>query len=313
MGHSMIKDRETEIPTEENFSEAGYLAANPDVAEAGFSARAHFELHGRREDRRQYAGYPTERQSKYARFRGLLIAPYDDDPGGKFPIATSEAYHDLSEYVSESANEAYSAWEHELALNPIKNYLDLGCGYRKRTFENCLYVEVYNSRSADLIVEPNCLYPIKDEVLDGIGCFAVLEHTRKPWQVVSEMHRMLKPGGKVFIDWPFLQPVHGYPSHFFNATREGLTSVFEDAGFAIEACTTEVNQTPAYTIQWILGAMAARLPEADLREEFLGMSTRDLIALDRQSETWWKFLNALDADAISELASGNFLVGTKAD
>lgn len=308
----MNKDRDTEIPNDENFSEAGYLAANPDVAEAGFSARAHFELHGRREDRRQYAGYPTERQNKYEKFRELLIAPYDDIPNGKFPIVTSSVHHDLSEYVSESANDAYSSWEHELAINPGQKYLDLGCGYRKRTFDNCLYIEVYNSRSADVIVEPNCLYPIKDNVLDGIGCFAVLEHTRKPWLVVSEMHRMLKPGGKVFIDWPFLQPVHGYPSHFFNATREGLTSIFEDAGFDVDTCMTEVNQTPAYTIQWILGAMAARLPEGALREEFLSMSARDLIALDRQSETWWKFLNALDPAAISELASGNFLIGTKA-
>lgn len=306
------RDRDTEIPTNENFSEAGYLAANPDVAEAGFSARAHFELHGRTEDRRQYVGYPTESQNKYEKFRELLIAPYDEHPSGKFPIVTSGSHHRLSEYVSESANEAYSIWEHELASNPSKNYLDLGCGYRKRTFKNCLYIEVYNSRSADIIVEPNCLYPIKNGVLDGIGCFAVLEHTRKPWQVVSEIQRMLKPKGKVFIDWPFLQPVHGYPSHFFNATREGLSSIFQDAGFKIDTCTTAVNQTPAYTVQWILGAMAARLPGGDLREDFMSMSVRDLVALDRQGETWWKFLNALDAAAISELASGNFLVGTKA-
>lgn len=309
----MNKDRETETPTEENFSELGYLTANPDVAKAGFSARAHFELHGRTENRRQYVGYPTERQNKYDRFRNILVAPYDNHPTGKFPIVTSSSHHELSEYVCESANDAYSVWEHELALNPTKNYLDLGCGYRKRTFENCLYVEVYNSRSADMIVEPNCLYPIKDGQLDGVGCFAVLEHTRKPWLVVYEIQRMLKPGGKVFIDWPFLQPVHGYPSHFFNATREGLTSIFEDAGFVVETCHTEVNQTPAYTVQWILGAMAARLPEGQLREEFVNMSVRDLITLDRQGETWWRFLNALDEAAISELASGNFLVGTKAN
>lgn len=308
----MTTAQETEVPTEENFSEAGYHAANPDVAGAGFSARAHFELYGRSEDRRQYVGYPTARQNKYGRFRSLLIAPYDDHPSAEFPIVTSESYHDLSDYTCESANDAYSSWEHELALNPTKLYLDLGCGYRKRTFDNCLYVEVYKSRSADLIVEPNCLYPIRDGVLDGIGCFAVLEHTRKPWQVVSEMRRMLKPGGKVYIDWPFLQPVHGYPSHFFNATREGLTSVFEDAGFVVEACTTEVNQTPAYTVQWILGALAARLPDGAVREEFLNMSARDLIALDRQGDTWWRFLNALDEAAVSELASGNFLIGTKA-
>jgi SAM-dependent methyltransferase len=305
--------RETELVTDENLSEIGYLDANPDVRTGGFTARAHFELHGRLERRRQHVGYPTEREEKYERFKKLLIPPYDALANGKFPLIVGDAHHDLSNYASESANEAYSIWDHELASNPAKNYLDLGCGYRKHTFGNCLYVEVYNSRSADLIVEPNCTYPIRDSALDGIGCFAVLEHTRKPWLVVAEMQRMLKPGGKVFIDWPFLQPVHGYPSHFFNATREGLISIFEDAGFAVESCKTEVNQTPAYTMRWVVGAMAARLPANDLREEFLAMSIGDLIGLDPHGATWAKFLDGIDAAAFSELACGNFLIGTKAD
>jgi SAM-dependent methyltransferase len=173
-------------------------------------------------------------------------------------------------------------------------------------------VEVYPSRSADLIVAPDCTYPIRDGSLDGIGCFAVLEHTRKPWLVVQEMHRMLKPGGQVWIDWPFLQPVHGYPSHFFNATREGLTSVFEDAGFRIDSAETLINQTPAYTIWWILAVMAMRIEDPDLRAEFEGMTVKELVALDHQSPTWWKFLNAISPAAMSELAAGNFLVATKA-
>jgi SAM-dependent methyltransferase len=307
----MESNKKVELVTEDNFNEEAYFALNPDVAASGQSGWDHFIQNGKREQRYQLAGYPGPRQTKYERFRHMLVAPYDNDPKKSFPIVTGDAIHDLSTYARESANDSYGVWDYEMATNPKKNYLDLGCGYRKQTYPNCLYVEVYNSRSADLIVEPNCLYPIKDATLDGIGCFAVLEHTRKPWLVVSEMKRMLKPGGKVFIDWPFLQPVHGYPSHFFNATREGLTSIFEDAGFEIEHCKTEINQTPAYTMRWILGVMAARLPEGELRDEFAQMRIGDLVALDVQGETWWKFLNALDPAAFSELACGNFLIGTK--
>lgn len=307
----MDEQNQAEVVTDENFSEEGYLAANPDVREAGVSAWQHFQRYGRAEKRYQITGFPSIKELKYRRFQHILKDPYDKHPSGKFPIATGGSHHDLSNYAAESANDAYSIWDHELYSNPEQNYLDLGCGYRKHTFDNCLYVEVYNSRSADLIVEPNCIYPIKDEVLDGIGCFAVLEHTRKPWLVVSEMHRILKPGGKVFIDWPFLQPIHGYPSHFFNATREGLSSIFEDAGFNVEHCKTEINQTPAYTMHWILGAMAARLPQGELRQEFLKMSVGDLIALDVLGETWRRFLDNVDESVISELACGNFLIGTK--
>lgn len=113
------------------------------------------------------------------------------------------------------------------------------------------------------------------------------------------------------IDWPFLQPVHGYPSHFFNATREGLTSVFQDSGFRIDSAETLINQTPAYTIWWILAVMALRIEDAELRTEFEEMTVKELIALDQQSPTWWKFLNAISPSAMSELAAGNFLIATK--
>lgn len=136
--------------------------------------------------------------------------------------------------MNESANPGFGPFDAEMKANPDKLYMDLGCGRREEKLDNCLYLEVYPSVSADFVVEPNCLYPIRSGSLDGIGCFAVLEHCRKPWQVVAEITRMLKPGGKAFIDWRFLQPVHGFPSHFFNTTREGLRSIFEDNGLAVE-------------------------------------------------------------------------------
>lgn len=302
---------QVETVTEDNFNPEAYLAANEDVRKAGVDPKEHFDNYGKDEGRRQLVGLPRHRATKYARFRHLLEAPHDDSESGKFPIVTSTAHFDLSSYAHESANPGFGPFDHYIEANPDKLFMDLGCGFRDKTFANCLYLEVYASRSADLIVEPNCLYPIRSGTLDGIGCFAVLEHTRKPWQVVAEMQRMLKPGGKVFIDWPFLQPVHGFPSHFFNATREGLKSVFEDSGFTVDLCETGAHQTAAYTMRWVFGAMAQRLPEGPLREEFEGLTVRELVAMDVQGERWWRFLNALDPDAFSELACGNWLMATK--
>jgi SAM-dependent methyltransferase len=304
-------DHSKELVTEENFNEYAYLAANPDVAAARVSPRLHFNLCGRAEGRSQFKNLPKNRGKKFLRFKHVLKSPFDKDPTETFPIITSKQHFDIGDYVNESANPGYGGFDHELATNPEKLYLDIGCGFREKMFDNCLYLEVYPSRSADLIVAPDCTYPIRDGVLDGIGCFAVLEHTRKPWLVIQEMHRMLKPGGRVWIDWPFLQPVHGYPSHFFNATREGLTSVFQDSGFRIDSAETLINQTPAYTIWWILAVMALRIEDAELRTEFEEMTVKELIALDQQSPTWWKFLNAITPSAMSELAAGNFLIATK--
>jgi GSCFA family/Polysaccharide biosynthesis enzyme WcbI len=60
----MITDNRLELSTDENFNAEGYLAANPDVKAAGMPARLHFELHGRREGRSQFAGPPDARVTR---------------------------------------------------------------------------------------------------------------------------------------------------------------------------------------------------------------------------------------------------------
>lgn len=252
-----------------------------------------------------------DRAAKYQRFKSALVEPYDNDPSGTFPIFTTDRHFNLKDYELESANHSVESFDNLAKALPNELFMDLGCGRRAVTLDNVLYVEVYPSVSADLIVEPICRYPIRDGALSGIGCFAVLEHTRQPWLVVQEMRRMLKPGGQVFIDWPFLQPVHGYPSHFFNATREGLTSIFEDEGFKVDLAFTGAHQTAAYTIQWILSRFAHHLSDPELRHEFAQMTVSDMVSMPQQHERWWKFLNALPPAAFAELAAGNMLFATK--
>lgn len=252
------------------------------------------------------------RLEKYHKFKHLLQPPHDNDPSGVFPVFTTDQPFDLRSYAQESANPPVEMFDNLIIARPDEFFMDLGCGYREKTYDNCLYLEVYPSRSADVVVEPNCLYPIKSESLSGIGCFAVLEHTRQPWLVVREIWRMLKPGGQAFIDWPFLQPVHGYPSHFFNATREGLTSLFEDTGFETNMAFTGAHQTAAYTVQWVLARWAHNIRDnTQLLHEFAQMTFGEAISMSQQDPRWWKFLNALTQDAFAELACGNMLVATK--
>ncbi|MEL6064358.1 MULTISPECIES: class I SAM-dependent methyltransferase [unclassified Methylobacterium] len=256
-----------------------------------------------------------DRRQKFQRFRHILKPPYDADDSASFPIFTTDKHFNLDDYASESANHSVDSFDNLAKALPDDLFMDLGCGRRSVTLDNVLYVEVYPSVSADLIVAPDCRYPIRDESLRGIGCFAVLEHTRQPWIVVQEMRRMLKPGGQVFIDWPFLQPVHGYPSHFFNATREGLTSIFEDEGFTVDHAFTGAHQTAAYSVQWLLGRFAHHLRltgDVELLHEFAQMRVSDLVSMSQQDPLWWKFLNALSPEGFAELACGNMLFATKA-
>lgn len=314
---------ELELATPENFDEEGYLLANPDVARHvanGGSAIAHLERHGLREGRKQVVINPAQRterkRARYNRFAKLLDAArgagssftFMGEPN-TFPVRYGQAPLGLETYESESANAGFGPFVEEVRANPDKLYLDVGCGRRARIEPNCLYLEVYPSPSADIVMEPACRYPIASESLDGIGCFAVLEHVERPWEAAAEFRRMLKPGGKIFIDWPFLQPVHGYPSHYYNATREGLRQMFGH-GFKIETVETFPNQTPDHAFHWMLSELAREMEPA-ARERLLAMRVEELMREAPGGPMWQSLLAAVPPRTIKTLACGNSLIAIR--
>lgn len=300
--------------TAHNFETRAYLLANPDVAAANVDAMKHFLSNGENEQRKlvnpELMPNSSYRLQKHKRFSGILNLSGASTNATSFPLTFGRQHFSLDEYLSESANHEFPAFAEEVVSNPNKLYLDLGCGLRNRVHKNCLYLEVYPSLSADVIVEPDCLYPLKSDSLDGVGCFAVLEHTRQPWLVVQEIYRMVKPGGKVWIDWPFLQPVHGYPSHYFNATRQGLESIFVDAGFKVDASETGAHEGPDHTISWILGHLIQSLPAA-LQSKVHEMRVGDLLQQPPRGEFWNELMQNIDDRTRSKFACGNNIVATK--
>ena len=321
----MSNAERTEPATDATWEEALYLAVNRDVARhvaAGGDAWDHFDRHGRREGRRQLrpalAGLDGSRlERKYRRFAPLLDPARGAGGGfrflageGAFPIGYGGAAHRLDDYDAESANPGLGEFVDAVAAHPDRLFLDVGCGRRSRTYDNCLYLDVYPSPSADIVMAPACRYPIADGALDGIGCFAVLEHVTEPWTAAAEFRRMLKPGGTVFIDYPFLVPVHGYPSHYYNATREGLARLF-DAGFERVSLATLSNQTPDHALSWQLNDLLRALDDDAVRAELTALTVGALAAERPGGPFWRRVLAALPEEARARLAAGNTLVARK--
>ncbi len=73
--------------------------------------------------------------------------------------------------------------------------------------------------------------PFEDDSVDAILCIAVLAHVEEPHKAVAEMHRVLKPGGHLFMYTPFIyyyHPAPGYYGDYFRFTCDGLKFLLKD-------------------------------------------------------------------------------------
>lgn len=67
--------------------------------------------------------------------------------------------------------------------------------------------------------------PFPENSVDAIICIAVLEHVEEPTKAVSEIYRVLKPGGYCYFYTPFLyyyHPCKGYYQDFYRFTYDGV-------------------------------------------------------------------------------------------
>lgn len=87
-------------------------------------------------------------------------------------------------------------------------------------------VDIYRSCSVDVICDAHYL-PFPDGFFDGVWIQAVLEHVVEPEAVVIEIHRVLKFGGIVYAETPFMQQVHEGAYDFTRYTVLGHRYLFK--------------------------------------------------------------------------------------
>ncbi|MDO8514679.1 MAG: methyltransferase domain-containing protein [bacterium] len=101
--------------------------------------------------------------------------------------------------------------------------LDVGGGERftkwlaryKRELEHCDYktFDYDASTGADIVGDIHKM-PIADGYCDAIICSSVLEHVRDPLTAMSELRRILKKGGLIFLYVPSIYPYHARKGHY---------------------------------------------------------------------------------------------------
>lgn len=144
---------------------------------------------------------------------------------------------------------------------------DLGCGempYRDWVLQFAdRYIGVDWSSSlhelrADILADLNARLPIEDGVADTVMSLSVLEHLREPEMMLREAYRLLRPGGSLVLQVPFMWWVHEAPHDYFRFTRYGLEHLLRKAGFA----DIEVVANTGFWTMWVckFNYQTTRLP-----------------------------------------------------
>lgn len=164
--------------------------------------------------------------------------------------------------------------------------------------------DVYLSPRVDVVCDGHNL-PFDDAVFDGVVLQAVLEHVLDPPQVVAEAHRVLKPGGHIYAETPFLQAVHEGAFDFTRWTELGHRRMFR--------MFTEIDcgivAGPAATLLWSICYFARSLPR---RRTNLPLILEKLAVL---AFFWLKYLDRflIGHPGATDAACGVYFIGEKAD
>lgn len=120
--------------------------------------------------------------------------------------------------------------------------LDFGCGsgpYRS-LFDGANYTAVDfpttghrdSDKQVDIYWDGKKL-PFSNDSFDTVLMTEVLEHLFEPEVVLSELRRVLRPGGKLLITTPFIWELHEVPYDYARYTLYGIQSLALHAGYSV--------------------------------------------------------------------------------
>jgi len=111
-------------------------------------------------------------------------------------------------------------------------------------------VDVVANYGADVVSDIHSL-AFAGDCIDSVIATEVLEHCRDPKLAISEIYRVLKPGGTAIVTTRFICSYHPTPRDYYRFTSDSLTDLFE------QFSTVEINAHGG-TLQSVWSIITAR-------------------------------------------------------
>lgn len=132
--------------------------------------------------------------------------------------------HAISETTPRKEFDVEAALEIVQRERPTPEILVIGSGDTSLSID-ATYTDVAFGANVQCIADAHDL-PFVDSSFDMCVAVAVLEHVIDPYRCVQEIRRVLKPGGFVYAETPFMQPVHMGAHDFTRFTYLGHRRLF---------------------------------------------------------------------------------------
>ncbi|WP_197748120.1 methyltransferase domain-containing protein [Mycolicibacterium helvum] len=144
--------------------------------------------------------------------------------------------------------------------------------------------------------------PFREESFDGVIAQAVLEHVLDPHKIVEEIHRVLRNGGVIYAETPFMQQVHGGRYDFLRFTHLGHRRLFRRFDEHSSGAVSGTGTALAWSYKYFLMSLSNRRPIRQM-----------LSVLAAFTSFWLKYVDYLTIDRPASLdgASGLYFLGTK--
>ncbi|MBX2997200.1 MAG: class I SAM-dependent methyltransferase [Caldilineaceae bacterium] len=111
------------------------------------------------------------------------------------------------------------------AIPPDGNGLNIGAG-RTDLHPRMKNLDIVNAPNIDYVAPVEAM-PLDDASIDVIVSQETLEHVSDPFTAMREIHRVLRPGGLLYLQLPFTIGYHPGPTDYWRFTREGIVRLLE--------------------------------------------------------------------------------------